>query len=186
MKKIKLIILLTLTAICLKAQPYKPMAEFGADTLNYLKYNFETRKSQYIGYTVEKIINDYELEMKDVTSRGPYVFADNKFYLKGISISHVNSIETRRKWNTKSAMIEFDIDFEPPYEDEWAFWHYAPHFNTERERALYVKDKIVKDIKVYVFQPKTSTLPAPPSPDPGGGGKKPREIRPIDDDIISE
>jgi hypothetical protein len=193
MKKIILTTVLAFAVLYVDAQPYKAWSEYGTDTLNYIKYNFETRKSQYIGYTLEKIINDYELPINQVNSDGPFIQADNKSYMKGVGISSLTRVETRRRWNTKTAMIMFTVYFEPPYEDEWAFWHYAPKFNSERERALYVKDKIVSDIKVVLFQPKTfnTTPPTPPpptTPPPANPGKpkKPRELRPIDDTVLQE
>ena len=155
--------LFVLTAHCAMAQPYKPMSQFGTDTLNYLKYNFETRKNQYIGYTLEKIINDYELEMKKVNYVSPFISCTREDELSGINIDHISIFEWRRRWDNKTPMIEFQIDFEPPYTNLWATSYYAPSFNTERERALYIKDKIVKDIKVYIFD---RNVPPPPPPPP--------------------
>ena len=82
-----------------------------------------------------------------------YFYKDNKYYLTGIEISHFTIQEAQHRWDNKTPMIRFVIDFEPPYTDKWATEHYAPSFNTERERALYIKDKIVKDIRVYMFNP---------------------------------
>ena len=163
MKKNFLIMLFVLTAQaqCLMAQAYKPLSEFsfGTDTLNYLKYNFETRKSQYIGYSLEKIINDYGLEIKNVSYINPPIAKPAK-PLTGISISHLTLQESLRRTENKVPKIQFYIEFEPPYADYWVTARAAPL--DERERALYVKDKIVKDIKVFIFDP--NAIPLPPLP----------------------
>jgi len=154
--------LFVLTAQSLMAQAYKPMSQFGTDTLNYLKYNFETRKSQYIGYSLEKVINDYELAMEDVKYSCPFFSNVNKDCLTGISISHFTEHEFWRKWNNKSPMVMFDVDFEPPYADYWVTTRTTLPFPA-RDRALYIKDKIVKDIRVYIFD---RNAPKPPPTEP--------------------
>jgi len=163
MKKIFLVMLFVLTAQCLMAQDYKPMSEFGTDTLGYLKYNFRTRKNQYIGNTLEKVINDYELEMKDVKYTFQYVEAKNKFYLTGIGISHFTVQEYLSRWDNKSPMIRFVVDFDPPYDDYVEIAQHAPLFDTERERASYIKDKIVKTVRVYIFDRNASSTPPSPT-----------------------
>ncbi|MDR2064563.1 MAG: hypothetical protein LBP85_02465, partial [Prevotellaceae bacterium] len=134
-----------------KAQlPYKALSQFNGDTVAYLEYNFVTHKSAFIGNTVEMVLEWLEIPIYQVNQFGPNVQADNKSYMYGIGIDYVPRSETLKKWKYGGQILIFRIYFEPPYEDLWAFWHYAPPFTSERERALYVKDKIVKDIKVRI------------------------------------
>ncbi|MDR2064562.1 MAG: hypothetical protein LBP85_02460 [Prevotellaceae bacterium] len=152
MKKIILTVILAFAVFNAKAQlPYKQLSQFNGDTVAYLEYNFVTHKSAFIGNTVEMVIEWLEIPIYQVNSFGPYVQADNKSYMHGIDINYEPRSETLKKWRDRGKpVLVFSIEFEPPYEDDWAFWYYAPPFTSERDKAVYVKDKIVKDIKVRI------------------------------------
>lgn len=69
MKDIKVILILLFTfstIMPLLAQDYKSLEEFGRDTAAFLKYNFVEREEQYIGKTLDELVADLQLPIKDI------------------------------------------------------------------------------------------------------------------------
>ncbi|MFV0539522.1 MAG: hypothetical protein ACK5M3_19470 [Dysgonomonas sp.] len=67
MKQIITILLFTILCINSNAQcdlPYKPLTEFGTDTVAFMTYNFTNRADYYKGKTLNKVIHDLQIPIK--------------------------------------------------------------------------------------------------------------------------
>jgi hypothetical protein len=69
-KTIILTLFLALAFTAQAQQDYRPWKDFDGDTLRYLKANFEENSSRYVGQPFERVINAYELPLRDVNLGG--------------------------------------------------------------------------------------------------------------------
>ncbi len=93
MKKL-LTFLLVLSSYGAAAQEYRPMAEFGTDTIAYMQYNFIDRQDQYIGKPLAVLLNDYELCLM-INSSQSYLYAPGANGKSWIDGAYVDYSHTR-------------------------------------------------------------------------------------------
>ena len=72
MKKIILLSILIVSALCVKAQcnlPYKSISDFKNDTSAFVMYNFMDRADCYAGKTFADVITDLQIPVKNFAYR---------------------------------------------------------------------------------------------------------------------
>lgn len=151
MRKIFLIItiLFTIVAMSLYAQssgaskPYKPLSDFGTDTIAFLHYNFNERADQYKGKTIAEILKDAQIPPKSfVPSSSMY---EGKVDGIGIYFDHYTSYERLERYTTDGYLyiyIYFMMNSKPLYdfmrsydEDHWVIQHYNFFRNVKADRV---------------------------------------------------
>ncbi|MFV0539521.1 MAG: hypothetical protein ACK5M3_19465 [Dysgonomonas sp.] len=81
MKQIITILLFTVLCINSNAQcnlPYKPLTEFGTDTVAFMTYNFRDRADCYKGKTLKEVTLDLQIPIKDFMMIDNRLSDDNK------------------------------------------------------------------------------------------------------------
>lgn len=157
MKKNIIIILISFCAINIFAQnvefKYRPLSEFGTDTLLYLKTNFENEyfKGKPLGEVIKYYTKDLPIEIVVPHGTSPYVDQEGESYMESVSFYFYDS---EIYWynamkDEKSDMIFIDIYFKKPWVNKYDYWRSIPNFDTELEKANYMKDLKVDYIKVY-------------------------------------
>lgn len=136
--------------------PYRPWSEFNRDTLFYLKANFHDNKARYIGQKLEKVLNDYELPLKDAI-----VFPSNKAARERISLLYVDSDDEIRYYYQKIPLHVVRVKFVEPTAAPPSPYVGLTLLPPPREYAMQLKDAIVADVEVVTKGPTTPYKPQP-------------------------
>ena len=153
MKKIILINALLLICSIIKAQDYRPLGEFGTDTIAYMHYNFVDRKDQYIGQPFKKLINDCEWEpfRMDPTSTYPYApGAKGKSYVYGADLKYLYPSDMIHYRKIGKPFATLEISFPPPHPEWEIIQKMMPYPDDDRVWALKMGDMIIEDIKLLI------------------------------------
>lgn len=167
MKRIVFLLVLTLSVVSCRTYKsqnpdYKSLKEFGTDTLEFYKYNFEKNKDFYIGKEMSYIINDigkdanmipifkYDKEYKADCAKGVYlylepegdIFLSNKGYSDNIIV-----------WLDKTEYLLKESYFEKQRKEKEIISKNKKAKDVQTElnhklRDYFFSDKKVKDIEV--------------------------------------
>jgi len=99
--------------------PYMPLSAFSGDTLAYLMYNFEDRKSLYSGKCLDTLLRDLEIPIKSAI---PGSDPNNISICPGILFSFEDDQTTSTKLHNKNKMFFIDMDFDPAL-DNYALYN---------------------------------------------------------------
>lgn len=146
MKRLLILFFALFSALGTKAQDYKPMSQFGTDSIAYMRYNFETRKSVYINQPVSKFLNDYELELavSHPTTTYPYApGANGQEWIDGMVIKYDWS-NRRRPYGV------LFIDFKAPLLPWKSTLNSMGDSDDDAEWAKKLKNQIVSDIRLAI------------------------------------
>jgi len=133
-------------------QRYIPLKEFQGDTVRYMIVNFVENKNRYIGQKVDSLFKDLEFEITtSFTSDCNHL---DKYKINGLKFSHHNHRQQVELHKNGEGYYLLYIRFAPPYTatktlDKWSqikgvYWN--------KERRDFMKDYIIKDIKLYHFR----------------------------------
>jgi hypothetical protein len=146
MKTIILFFFLSLTALTVKGQEYRPLPTFDTDTVAYYRYNFIENKDRYVGQRFEKLLADYELGIfnSSLIETSPFIDPEAKRYLQGAVIMYYPDAGNRAKHFIMHLYFYIDekIDAEPLNRSLEAH-RYGKSFWWE-----FLKDYVIKEITV--------------------------------------
>ena len=102
-----------------QAQNYRPMNEFGTDTLGYLKYNYVDNKSQYTGKSFEFFLNEFELPIgiAGFNQTNPGDFSNS--YVNGVNMFYLTPIQTMEYDKAKRIYFWINVYFKPPHTEKF-------------------------------------------------------------------
>ncbi|MDR2953976.1 MAG: hypothetical protein LBV43_02730 [Prevotella sp.] len=145
-KIILFFILFTLPLLC-KAQcdlPYKPLSDFGTDTVTFMTYNFKDRADCYKGKTVEELTKDLQIPIKSYNRSISNYYRTRNFNIIGISIkTNANGIIGKNnglKWHDR-----ISLKFETPIERR-IYEANVKRGASNDEVYNYIKDMKIKEI----------------------------------------
>ncbi len=151
MKKLMFLALLLIVAFAAQAQQdYRPWKDFEGDTLRYLKANFEDNKNRYIGQPFERVINDYELPLKECNLIAPGRVVKVRF-------SYLDDVENVEYWSKGKTMHILLIHLKDPVITVRPLnFTQQPDGSWKQERdmrliAMKIKDCIVENIEVVTY-----------------------------------
>lgn len=139
------------------AQSYRPMYNFGKDTIAYMQYNFGDRKAQYINQPLSKILKDYELRVIFSTCEDYHYYTSEPPTINGAFLDY--TYDNNRPY----AML--DIRFKTPHLTYKTVENNISDLDNDMEWADELKNCIVSDIIVSVgpFGGPVTPLPTPPA-----------------------
>lgn len=163
MKKIVIsLVLITTVILSLNAQGspsgnsnYLQFSTFNNDTVTYLKANFETNKSYYIGKPVSVLLSDLELTVLSYTPAQDMNFKRSN----GVMLCFMSYSEKHQKAIKHLKNLSFYIEFQTPVPNE-EFGNYFLSLKANGVVNVYdwgtypinfYKDRIIKDIKVIEY-----------------------------------
>lgn len=137
---------------------YHPLSEFGADTLRFLKTNFERKSSYFKGKPFGEVLKYYKKDLPVniffTNWTSPYIDPEGKSYIESLTLSHYEYTyyhAALRSENTR--VLTFDVYISPePRIDNGKFWRDMPDFQTDEEEAEYASGLIVDHIRVFYLQ----------------------------------
>ena len=143
MKKLLILFFGLFCVSSVSAQEYRPLSEFGTDTIAYMRYNFVDRKAQYINQPLSKILADYELELTfNPTETHPYKTTETvRIYGAVIVYPNENS-------NRPFGMLE--IDFKTPHLPWQETFDSMEDSDDDWEWVDKLQDCTVKEIELAV------------------------------------
>lgn len=147
MKQIITILLFAALYINSKAQcnlPYKPLTEFGTDTVAFMTYNFRDRADWYKGKTLKEIAHDLQIPIKDFQTS--YVSRSNETEnIDGINIYIYTAGLTRRLMLNRKTFNSIYIEWEN--KDSLNDYYKQSENGWTQEVFDYLKDKKIKHIR---------------------------------------
>lgn len=153
--KMKNIIILIVTAICLTTNiysqlPYRPYSEFKGDKGAYLKYNLEDRGINFQGKTLGELFGSIELTPVGYERFMTISKIDNRSYMLGLTVfyskyynndfSPLHDSYFTIWWETPFLLDEIKVIEKQYPAEKWVIQHYN-----------YFKDKKIKLLKYKVM-----------------------------------
>ena len=153
MKKMIIFFTLAFMSLNINAQEYRPLVEFGTDTISYMQYNFIDRKDQYINQSFEKLINTCELEPFRINPMKTYPYAPGakgKSYVYGVWLMYLYPLEMDNYDEAGWKYGILDISFSNPHPEWEIIQKMMPDPDDDRVWGLRMGDMIIEDIKLLI------------------------------------
>jgi len=133
-------------------QRYIPLKEFQGDTVRYMIVNFVENKNRYIGQKVDSLFKDLEFEI--ITSFMSSCKPMDNYKINGLKFSHHNHRQQVELYKKGEGYYLLNIRFAPPYTETKTLdkWDQIKGVYWNKERRDFMKDYIIKDIKLYHFR----------------------------------
>ena len=144
-----LVILVFGSVIAPAQQRYIPLKEFQGDTVRYMIVNFVENKNRYIGQKVDSLLKDLEFEI--TTSFMSNCDPMDNYKINGLKFSHHNDRQQTELFKKGERYYLLYIRFAPPYTKTLDKWSQIKGVYWNKERRDFMKDYIIKDIKLSLY-----------------------------------
>ncbi len=126
-----------------------------ADTVEVMKYHFEDHKTAWIGKRLSEVIQAYSelltIKFAADIATSPYIDTQGKSYIQGVGIHHTDRNQNLTAIKTGKPLLCFDIYFANTNITVSDFYKNIPKEAWGVGLLPYMRDFIVRDIKVYVI-----------------------------------
>lgn len=152
MKKIVFVCIAVLLSLSISAQNFShyTLSEV-VDTVQYLNQNFVNQKNYFIGKPFSEVLKVYQLDLPlkylSPNNTSPWNDKDGEMYINGAGLFWHTEAECKKiLYYNINALSYLHVDFELPYNIN--LFNFMDIYETPEERALHLKDILVKDIRV--------------------------------------